>query len=72
MTHSVPNAFMASEPGQPFWLFFLARIMKHAENTQWQARAGLGLPAGPAFPQLVVAHAARAVAGGHWAQMLPL
>lgn len=28
--HSIPNAFMASEPGQPFWLFFLKQIERNA------------------------------------------
>lgn len=54
--HAVPNAFLASEPRQAFWLFFLSRIGLQEELTEWQVRAKGRRASGPPpmWPDLVL------------------
>ena len=46
--HGVPNAWMASVPGHPFWLFCLQQVIKL--NSHWCAPANTMLPEDHAAP----------------------
>ncbi len=45
--HNVPNAWMASVPGHPFWIFVLREIVKYWSDKEVQLRPYVEAVAGP-------------------------